>query len=76
MQVTMSGAISISFEDEWLFDGQPLPLTFVCELTPEDVVFEDGKARMRFSVPVELSIGEGEWSRAVGELLARKLEAA
>lgn len=73
MQVTLSGVISVSVEDEWLFDGQPLPLSFVCELNEESVSFGEGKARMQFSVPVELAISEAEWSRAVGEVLARKL---
>lgn len=77
MQVTLSGVISICFEDEWLFDGQPLPLSFVCDFDENTVTFEDGKAKMQFSVPVELAISEAEWSRAVGEILARKiLEAA
>jgi hypothetical protein len=73
MQVTLSGVISICVEDEWLFDGQPLPLSFVCDFTEDTVAFEDGKAKMHFSVPVELSISEAEWSRAVGEVIARKL---
>lgn len=73
MQITLSGAISICLEGEWLFEGQPLPLTFVCELEEENVVFEDAKAKMQFTVPVELAITEDEWSRAVGEILAKKI---
>ena len=73
MQVTLSGVISICIEDEWLFDGQPLPLSFVCEFAEDSVTFEDGKAKMQFTVPVELSISEAEWSRAIGEVLARKI---
>lgn len=73
MQVTLSGVISVCVEDEWLFDGQPLPLSFVCEFTEDTVSFDEGKAKMHFNVPVELSISEAEWSRAIGEVLARKL---
>lgn len=75
MDVTLNGVISISIEDEWLFDGQPLPVSFVCELNPEAVRFEDGKAKMSFTVPVELAISEQEYSRAVGELLAKAVYA-
>ena len=73
MNVTLNGVISISVEDEWLFDGQPLPVSFVCELAEDTVRFEDGKVKMSFNVPVELAITEEEWSRAVGEVLARAL---
>lgn len=77
MKVTLSGLISVSIEGEWLFDGQPLPLTFVCELDEQGITFADGKAKMQFTVPVELAIGEDEWSRAIGEVLAKSiLEAA
>ncbi|HVL80430.1 MAG TPA: hypothetical protein VM840_02420 [Actinomycetota bacterium] len=71
MNVTLNGVISVSVEDEWLFDGQPLPVSFVCDLSEDTVRFEDGKVKMSFSVPVELAISEEEWSRAVGEVLAR-----
>jgi hypothetical protein len=73
MQVTLSGVISICIEGEWLFDGQPLPLSFVCQLDENMVGFEDGKAKMQFTVPVELAISEAEWSRAVGEVLAKSI---
>ena len=75
MDVTLNGVISISIEDEWLFEGQPLPVSFVCELNEETVRFEDGKAKLSFNVPVELAIAESEWSRAVGELLAKAVYA-
>ena len=76
MNVTLNGVISVSVEDEWLFDGQPLPVSFVCELSEESVRFEDGKVKMGFTVPVELAISEQEWSRAVGEVIARALYSA
>ncbi len=73
MDVTLNGVISISVCDEWLFDGQPLPVSFVCELSEESLRFEDGKVKMSFTVPVELAVGDDEWSRAMGEVLARVL---
>jgi hypothetical protein len=76
MRLTLNGMISISVEDESLFDGQPLPVSFVCDLTEETVTFENGKVKMNFSVPVELCISDDEWSRAVGEVLARALQVA
>jgi len=76
MQVKLSGVISISVEDESLFDGQPLPVSFVCEVDEDSVDFSDAKVQLNFNVPVELSISEDEWSRAVGEVLARALHAA
>ncbi len=74
MQVNLNGVISISVEDEWLFDGQPLPVSFVCDCTEETVEFDGDKVKLNFNVPVELAIAENEWSRAVGELLARALQ--
>jgi ABC-type antimicrobial peptide transport system permease subunit len=44
--------VSVCISDEWLFDGQPLPVSFVCELEEHTVGFEEGKAKMSFSVPV------------------------
>ena len=77
MQVNLNGVISISVEDEWLFDGQPLPVSFVCELSEDAVNFdESGKVKMNFNVPVELCISEDEWQRAVGEVLARAIQGA
>ncbi len=76
MNVTLTGTIAITVEDESLFDGQPLPVSFVCQLTEDSVGFEDGKVKMNFTVPVELCISEDEWSRAVGEVLARAIHAS
>lgn len=73
MQVKLSGVISISVEDESLFDGQPLPVSFMCEVDEDSLEFADAKVQLNFSVPVELSISEDEWSRAVGEVLARAI---
>lgn len=76
MQIKLSGVISISVEDEQLFGGQPLPVSFLCDVSEDVVEFEDGKVKMHFSVPVELCVSEDEWSRAVGEILARALQGA
>lgn len=76
MNVTLTGTIAITVEDETLFDGQPLPVSFVCQLTEDSVSFEGGKVKMNFHVPVELCISEDEWSRAVGEVLARAIQAS
>lgn len=73
MKITLSGAISINVEGEWLFEGQALPLELVCNIEDSGLTFEDDKAKLRFTVPVELAVGEQEWSRAVGEVLARSI---
>lgn len=76
MRVTLNGTLSITVEDETLFDGQPLPVSFVCDIGAEGVEFEQGKVRLNFRVPVELCVSEEEWSRAVGEVLARALQSS
>lgn len=73
MQIKLNGLISISVEDEELFRGESLPVSFVCDAEDDSVVFEDGAVKLNFNVPVELSVSEDEWSRAVGEVLARAL---
>ncbi len=73
MKVGLSGVVSLQLEEEWLFDGQPVPVSFVCDLPDDGVTFSDGRATLSFSVPVELALSEDEWSRAVGEVLAPKL---
>lgn len=74
MKIKMSGVISVSVEDEWLFDGQPLPVSFVCDFTEETADFDGERVKLNFNVPVELAIAENEWSRAVGEVLARAIQ--
>lgn len=74
MQIKLNGLISISVEDEKLFRGESLPVSFVCEVDDESVLFDDDKVKMNFNVPVELCVSEDEWSRAVGEALARALQ--
>lgn len=76
MQIKLTGEVSVSVEDEALFDGHKLPVTFVCDLTEQTLHFEDGRVKMSFSVPVELALAEEEWSRAVGEVLARAFQQA
>lgn len=76
VQIKLNGLISISVEDEKLFRGESLPVSFVCDVDEDTVLFEDGKVKMNFSVPVELCVSEDEWSRAVGEVLARALQSS
>ncbi|HVE92456.1 MAG TPA: hypothetical protein VNE62_09200 [Actinomycetota bacterium] len=75
MELTLNGMVSVRIDDEWLFEAKPLPVSFECELAEENVRFENGKAKMSFMIPVELSVPEEEWSRVVGELLAKMLYA-
>lgn len=74
MQIKLNGLISISIEDEKLFHGESLPVSFVCDVEDESLAFEDDKVKMNFDVPVELCVSEDEWSRAIGEALARALQ--
>lgn len=74
MQIKLNGLISISVEDEKLFRGESLPVSFVCDVEDESVVFADGKVMLNFNVPVQLCVSEDEWSRAVGEALAQALQ--
>ena len=76
MDIKLTGEVSVSVEDETLFSGHKLPVTFVCEVTEQALKFEGGRVKMSFSVPVELALAEEEWSRAVGEVLARAFEDA
>jgi hypothetical protein len=76
MEIKLSGEVSVTVEDEALFDGHKLPVTFVCEITEKTLSFEGGKVKMSFSVPVELALAEEEWSRAIGEVFARAFQDA
>jgi hypothetical protein len=71
MRVTFAGNLSLQLEDEWLFDGRAVPVLLKAEINEEEISFEDGKARINVDVPIDLKISEREWSRAVGEVLAR-----
>ncbi len=71
MRVTFAGNLSLQLEDEWLFDGRAVPVLLKAEINEEEISFEDGKARIAVDVPIDLKISEREWSRAVGEVLAR-----
>ncbi len=73
MKLRLNGVLSVTVEDESLFDGQPLPVSFECEVEQATLVFEDGKVRFDFRIPAQLSLPEAEWSRALGEVLARSL---
>jgi len=73
MRVVFAGNLSLQIEDEWLYDGRTVPVVLKAEVDDDAVQFEDGKARIRVDVPVDLKISEKEWSRAVGEILARHL---
>lgn len=73
MKVTLAGNLSLQIEDEWLFDGRAVPVVLKTTVRDEDVSFEDGKAQVTLDVPVELKISEAEWSRAMGEVIARYL---
>ncbi len=76
MRVVLNGALSVSVEDEALFGGQSVPVSFVCKVEADTINFEADKVRMSFNVPVEMTVGEHEWSRALGEVLARALRPA
>ena len=71
MRVTFAGNLSLQLEDEWLYDGRAVPVVLKADVEEEDIVFEDGRARLCVDVPIDLKISEKEWSRAVGEALAR-----
>ncbi len=71
MRVTFAGNLALQLEDEWLYDGRSVPVVLKAEIDEDSITFEGGKARIRVDVPVDLKISEREWSRAVGELLAR-----
>lgn len=71
MRVTFAGNLSLQLEDEWLYDGRSVPVVLKAEVDEEAISFEDGRARIRVDVPVDLKISEREWSRAVGEAIAR-----
>lgn len=73
MRVTFAGNLSLQLEDEWLFDGRAVPVLLKADVDEEAITFEDGKARINVDVPIDLKISETEWSRAVGEVLARWL---
>lgn len=75
MRVTFTGKLSLQIEDEWLYEGRSVPVVLKAEVTEDAVSFEDGRARLRVDVPVDLKVSEGEWSRAVGEAIARYLRA-
>ena len=71
MRVTFAGNISLQLEDEWLYDGRAVPVVLKAEVDEEDIAFEDGRARLCVDVPIDLKISEREWSRAMGEVIAR-----
>lgn len=76
MKVKLIGEVSVSVEDESLFEGHKLPVSFVCDLDDETLSFENERVKMSFQVPVELALADAEWSRAVGEILARAFQEA
>jgi hypothetical protein len=71
MRITFAGNLSLQLEDEWLYDGRSVPVVLKAEVSEEDITFDGGRARIRVDIPVDLKISEREWSRAVGEALAR-----
>ena len=71
MRVSLSGHLSLQIEDEPLYDGRSVPVLLKAEVEEQEISFSNGKARIRVDVPVDLKISEHEWSRAVGEILAR-----
>lgn len=73
LRVTLSGSLSLQVEDEWLFEGRAVPVLLRTVVAEEGVVFVDNKAHLTIDVPVDLKISEREWSRAIGELIARHL---
>lgn len=75
MRVTFTGKLSLQIEDEWLYEGRSVPVVLKADVTEDDITFEDGRARLRLDVPVDLKVSEQEWSRAVGEAIARYLKA-
>lgn len=72
MRVTLAGTLSLQLEDEWLYDGKTVPVVLKAEIDPSEIVFADDRARLAIDVPVDLKIAEGEWSRAIGEVLSRE----
>ncbi len=76
MRVMLKGALSVGVEHEALFGGQTVPVSFVCKIEADTISFEADKVRMSFNVPVEMMVGEHEWSRPLGEVLARALRPA
>jgi hypothetical protein len=75
MRVTLGGNLALQLEDEWLYDGRSVPVVLKAEVNLDEITFSEGKARIRVDVPVDLKISEEEWSRAVGEALARQFRA-
>lgn len=75
MRVTFTGKLSLQIEDEWLYEGRSVPVVLKAEVDDPALAFEDGRTRIRIDVPVDLKISEREWSRAVGEVIARHLRA-
>lgn len=73
MRLTFTGKLSLQIEDEWLYEGRTVPVVLKAEVEEGDIAFEDGRARLRLDVPVDLKVSEHEWSRAVGEIIARYL---
>ncbi|HVE91509.1 MAG TPA: hypothetical protein VNE62_04275 [Actinomycetota bacterium] len=76
MRVTFAGSLSMQIEDEWLYDGRAVPVVLKAEIDEDVISFEDGRARLRLDLPIDLKISEQEWSRAVGEVLARYFKTA